>query len=168
MRRQIGMKDDMMKRAVYEEMVKAMRGILPADVRAVIKAAEKKRDTAAVLPFYMYYFYPYKWQEYSLHGESTLPAVLNHATFIALDYPFMESDPRIKRFFYGASHYTPLPEEDNPSMQLEEWTILIYRKYCDLVKRAGYIEKKLAGSNISSLAHKREERNEQMQRKAQL
>ncbi|WP_147804263.1 hypothetical protein [Alkalicoccus halolimnae] len=162
------MKDDMMKRAVYEEMVKAMRGILPADVRTVIKRAEKNSDTAAVLPFCMYYFYPYKWQEYSLHGESTLPAVLNYATFIALDYPFMDTDPGIKRFFYGASHITPLPEEENSSMQLEEWTILIYRKYCDLVKRAEYIEKRLAGSNVSSLAHKREQRNELMQKKAQL
>lgn len=147
------MKDDIMKRVVYEEMVKAMNGILPADVGTVIRKAGINRDAAAVLPFYMYYFHPYKWQDHSLHGESKLPAVLNQAAFIALDYPFMYTDEKIKRFFYGASHITPLSDEEIASMHIEEWSILIYRKYCEIVKRTEYIENRLAESTDSSLVH---------------
>ena len=90
---------DEMKHVVFEEMFQAAGGRVPQELEAYTILAHQSRETAVILPFYIYHFYPHEWQEFTLFTDDPLPSALNHAAHIALDAPTLHADKQIKRYF---------------------------------------------------------------------
>ncbi|SDW19680.1 hypothetical protein SAMN05421781_0808 [Marinococcus luteus] len=117
------------KHTVSMEMMQAANGRLPANTESLIEAAHRSNEIAVLLPFYMYCFDARGWQEYTLFAEDSLPAVLNHAAYIALGAPALHADKKLKRYFYGAAAITPLPEDRQTAEDMKTWACRIFRQY---------------------------------------
>ncbi|GEK58340.1 hypothetical protein CHL76_09225 [Marinococcus halophilus] len=126
---------DGLKHITRKEMVNEC-GDVPRTLPELTKEAEGNSEIACLLPFYVYYFHTYEWQEYSLMTEHALPGTLNHAVFIALDTPSLQASAQMKRYFYGLSFISRLPEDRKTVFTLEEWTLHVFRKYYSLTTKA--------------------------------
>ncbi|MDZ5782147.1 hypothetical protein [Marinococcus luteus] len=127
---------DGLKQIVWKEMLKECGGAIPQTLPELNGLAERNQEIACLLPFYVYYFHTYEWQEYSLMTEHALPGALNHAAFIAIDTPSLQASAQMKRYFYGLSFISRLPEEGETAFTLEEWTLHVFRKYYSLTTKA--------------------------------
>lgn len=125
-----------MKHVVFEEMFQAAGGRIPQDPEACTRLAHQSWELAVVLPFYMYYFHPNKWKEYTLFTDDPLPSTLNHAAHIALDAPTLHAGKQIKRYFYRAASITSIPGDYQTAMSVANWTYYLFRKYHQICERA--------------------------------
>ncbi|SDW06809.1 hypothetical protein SAMN05421781_0330 [Marinococcus luteus] len=125
-----------MKHAAFEEMSQAAHGRIPPEPEALTKLANQSREVAVILPFYMYYFHPHEWTEYTLAADDPLPSALNHGAHIALDAPTLRADDQIKRFFYMAASSTSIPGDYQTAMSVPDWTYYLFRKYYQLHEQA--------------------------------
>ncbi len=126
---------DRLKQIVWKEMLNEY-GEVPRTLPELNDKADGNTEIACLLPFYVYYFHTYEWQEYSLMTERALPGTLNHAAFIALDTPSLQAPAQMKRYFYGLSFISRLPEDGVTAFTLEEWTLHVFRKYYYLTTKA--------------------------------
>lgn len=127
-----------MKDAVYEEMMKHMDQKDPSSVEDFVQQAAEDFEMALLLPFYMYYYHPHEWQNYSLFADNPLPKTLNCAAYIALDAPVLNVDPKLKCFFHGTYCITSSPPDDRTMLSLEEWTMHLFRKYWQLYQKTSF------------------------------
>lgn len=125
-----------LKQIVWKEMLNEYGGAIPRTLPELNGKAEQNQEIACLMPFYVYYFHTYDWQEYSLMTEHALPGTLNHAAFIALDTPSLQASAQMKRYFYGLSFISRLPENGETAFTLEEWTLHVFRKYYYLTTKA--------------------------------
>lgn len=128
-----------LKHVVFEEMFQATGGCIPAEAELFTEFAHRSKDVAVLLPFYMYFFHPREWQEYTIFTDDALPATLNHAACIALGSPALYADQKIKRYFYGAASVAPLPEDRQTALAMKEWGCCIFREYQLLVQRTLFL-----------------------------
>lgn len=126
---------DGLKQIVWKEMWNECREV-PHTLPELNNKADGNPEIACLLPFYVYYFHTQEWQEYSLMTERALPGTLNHAAFIALDTPSLQASAQMKRYFYGLSFISRLPEDGATAFSLEEWTLHVFRKYYYLTTKA--------------------------------
>ncbi|WP_091610790.1 hypothetical protein [Marinococcus luteus] len=127
---------DGLKQIVWKEMLNECGQAIPQTLPELNSKAEDNPEIACLMPFYVYYFHTYEWQEYSLMTEHALPGTLNHAAFIALDTPSLQASAQMKRYFYGLSFISRIPEEGETAFTLEEWTLHVFRKYYYLTTKA--------------------------------
>ncbi|MDZ5781934.1 hypothetical protein [Marinococcus luteus] len=139
-----------MNHVVFKEMFYVTGGCIPLGAEALTEAAHQSKEVAAVLPFYMYCFYPREWQEYTLFTEDPLPSALNHAAHVALEAHGLPAGKKIKRYFYGASAIAPLPEKHPTAVSMKEWTSRIHRQYQSLRQKASILESRADSSRPRS------------------
>lgn len=129
-----------MNYVVLNEITHAIEGQRPASIERFVQLAYDRQPAALLLPFYMYSWHTHEWQEYTLWVADPLPAILNHATYMAVDAPALHAASSIKRYFYSASMIAPLSEANPTARSVEHWVYHLSRQYYRLQQKTHLID----------------------------